>query len=132
MKRKMNIRARIPTASRLLACAALGASLLMAGCAGKQTAVAGAKVPPSQIAVYESTDLLHTQYTLIQHVWIDSWRSNITFPRFKSEGEGIEAMKRVASDVGANALLHAICVDGASKPSQKSELYCYGDAIRLN
>src|SRR5689334_24764413 len=94
----------------------LGALALTLGCASKAKTVAGPKTPPDQIAVYESTDLLHSQYTLLQHVWVDSWRSNFGIPRFSSEAEGLQAMKRVASDAGANALLHVICVDSASRP----------------
>ena len=63
---------------------------------------------------------------------VASWRSNWTFPRFDTEAEGLEAMKRVASDAGANGLLHAICVNGAIKASDKPMLYCYGDAIKVN
>src|SRR3954470_22326376 len=122
----MTIRIAIQTLIRSVGWSVLGALLLTGGCASKAKTVAGPKVPPAQIAVYESTDLLHSQYTLVQHLWIDSWRSNWTFPRFNSEAEGLDAMKRAASDLGANGLLHAVCVDGASKPSQKSSLYCYG------
>ena len=39
------------------------------------------KSPPSEIKVYESTELLHSQYSLVQHVWVDSWRSNIGLSR---------------------------------------------------
>src|SRR5436190_24283458 len=103
----MNIRVE----SKLLLRAAglafvLGLALLAGGCASKGKSVAGPKVAPSEIAVYESTDLLHSQYTLVQHVWLDSWHSNFKVPRFNSEAEGLEAMKRVASDAGAKALLH--------------------------
>jgi hypothetical protein len=128
----MTLRTGVLTLPRIAACVALGALLLSAGCASKTKTVTGPKVPPSEIAVYESTDLLHSQYTLVQHLWIDAWSSNWKFPRFSSEAEGLDAMKRAASDLGANGLLHAICVDGTSKPSQKSSLYCYGDAIRVN
>lgn len=128
----MNIRIALDTTLRILGCAALSALLLTTGCASKGKTVEGPKVPAAQIAVYESTELLHSQYTLVQHLWIDSWRSNLSFPKFSTEAEGLEAMKRAASDAGANALLHAICVDGATKSSQHSTLYCYGDAIRLN
>jgi hypothetical protein len=112
-------------AAALLACAA--------GCASNKAAPAkGATVPASEIKVYQTPDLLQSRYTLIQHVWIDSWRSNFTFPTFKSETDGMDAMKRVASDAGANGLINAICLDGRSKPSDRPELYCYADAIRVN
>lgn len=128
----MTIDIAIKSLTRVLGWAAIGALLLTAGCASKAKTVAGPTVAPAQIAVYESTDLLHSQYTLVQHLWVDSWRSNWGFPRFSTEAEGLEAMKRAASDAGANALLHAICVDGATKAGQASTLYCYGDAIHVN
>jgi len=113
-----------------LAAAALAAGA--AGCASKPTPAKGATVPPAEIKVYQTPDLLQSQYTLIEHVWIDSWRSNFTFPTFKSEADGMDAMKRVASDAGANGLINAICLDGRPKPSDNPELYCYADAIRVN
>ena len=120
--------------SRALGC--LVAAALVAGatgCASSKPAPAkGEKVPASEVKVYQTPDLLQSQYTLIQHVWIDSWRSNVTFPTFKSEAVGMDAMKRVASDAGANGLINAICLDGRSKPSDNPELYCYADAIRVN
>jgi len=128
----MTLRIAIELLTRILGWAALGALLLTVGCASKPKAVEGPKVAPSEIAVYESTELLHSQYVLVQHLWVDSWRSNWTFPRFSTEAEGLDAMKRAASDAGANALLHAICVDGALKAGQGAQLYCYGDAIRVN
>jgi len=128
----MNLRSALRNALRILSLAALGSLLLVAGCASKGKTAEGPKVEPSQIKVYESTELLHSQYTLVEHVWIDSWRSNLSFPMFGTETEGLEAMKRAASDAGANALLHAVCVDGNIKSSQHPTLYCYGDAIRVN
>jgi len=119
--------------SRALGCLAAAVFAAgAAGCASKPTPAKGATVPASEIKVYQTPDLLQSQYTLVKHVWIDSWRSNITFPTFKSEADGMDAMKRVASDAGANGLINAICLDGRSKPSDNPELYCYADAIRVN
>jgi hypothetical protein len=119
-------------AFRSLACVAAALLLVSAGgCASKGTP-AKSKVAASDIKVYQTPDLLQSQYTLIEHVWIDSWRSNVTFPTYSSETDGMDAMKRVAADAGANALINAICIDGRSKPSQKPDLYCYADAIRVN
>jgi hypothetical protein len=129
----MNKRFASTRALRVIGLASLVFLALLGGCASKGAKTAeGPKVPPSQITVYESTELLHSQYTLVQHLWIDSWRSNWSFPKFSTEAEGLEAMKRAASDAGANALLHAICVNGATKASESAVLYCYGDAIKVN
>lgn len=121
---------RVPL--RALGC--IAAAVLLAGASGcaSKGVPAGSKVSPSEVRIYQTTELLHSQYTLVQHVWIDSWRSNVTYPSFKSEADGVDAMRRVASDAGANGLIHVICFDTRSKPSQKLDLNCYGDAIRVN
>jgi hypothetical protein len=118
---------------RALTCL-VAATLLagVAGCASQSKAPSKASVPASEIKIYQTPDLLRNQYTLVEHVWTDSWRSNVSFPSFKSEADGIEAMKRAASSAGANALIHVICLDTRSKPSQSVNLNCYGDAIRVN
>jgi len=118
---------------RALTCMVAAALLAgVAGCASQGKPPSKASVPASDIKVYQTTDLLRNQYTLIEHVWIDSWRSNVSFPSFKAEADGIDAMKRAASNAGANALIHVICLDTRSKSSQSLQLNCYGDAIRVN
>ncbi len=121
---------RVPL--RAVGCVA--AAVLLAGAVGcaSKGVPAQSKGSPSDVKIYQTTDLLESQYTLVQHVWIDSWRSNVTYPSFKSEADGVDAMKRVASGAGANGLIHVICFDTRSKPSQNLNLNCYGDAIRVN
>ncbi|MEO8628454.1 MAG: hypothetical protein ABI612_10185 [Betaproteobacteria bacterium] len=111
---------------------ALAVMLLASGCASTPKTTASNNVAPADIRVYESTELLHGQYSLVQHIWLDSWHSNLGVPAFKSESDGIDSMKHAASDLGANGVLHAVCVDARNKPSEGSKLYCYGDAIRMN
>ena len=118
---------------RALGCAALAVALVSTlGCASNKTKTAKAQVPPSEVKIYQTPDLLQSQYTLIEHVWIDSWRTNVTFPSFKSEADGIDAMKKVASDVGANALINVMCHDTRTDPKKTLNLNCYGDAILVN
>jgi hypothetical protein len=130
-QRRVNHGSRISL--RAIGCVAVSLLLVgVAACASKPAASSKPKVSPAEVKVYEPTDLLASQYTLVEYVWISSWHSNLTYPSFKSEAAGIDAMKRVASDAGANALINVICMDARSKPSEKLELYCYGDAIRVN
>jgi hypothetical protein len=109
---------------RALGCIALAVALVSTlGCASNK---------PTEIKIYQTPDLLQSQYTLLEHVWIDSWRTNVTFPSFKSEADGIDAMKKVASDVGANALINVMCHDTRTNPKKSLDLNCYGDAILVN
>lgn len=112
-------------------CAAVVLFAAITGCASKP-AVKGAKVAASEVRIYATPDLLQSQYRLVEHVWIDSWRSNFTYPSFGSDAAGMDAMKRVASGAGANGLINVICLDARSSPSGSPLLYCYGDAIRVN
>ncbi|HUI59867.1 MAG TPA: hypothetical protein VLX90_06575 [Steroidobacteraceae bacterium] len=119
--------------SRRLVWLAAALSLALAGgCASHKPIVKGERVAPADVRVYESTDLLRNQYTLVQRVWTDSWRTNISYPSFGSEADGLDAMKRIAADSGANGLIHVICLDGRAHASSSPLLYCYGDAIRVN
>jgi hypothetical protein len=119
---------------RLRPLGCIAAAVLLAGAAGcaSKGVPANSRVPASEIRIYQTTDLLQSQYTLVQNVWIDSWRSNVTYPSFKSEADGVDAMRQAASDAGANGLINVICFDTRSKPSQHFDLNCYGDAIRVN
>jgi len=125
-------RPRVHPCAPILGCVVLALSLIAAGGCASKGPPPKSKVAPSEVKVYQTPDLLMSQYTLIEHVWIDSWRTNFTFPTFDTEADGMDAMKRVASDAGANALINTICIDGRPKPSDKAVLYCYGDAIRVN
>lgn len=107
----------------LLVCVALG------GCAGSGKRPA-ASVAASQVQVYNTTQLVPSQYTVVQRLWIDGWRSNLTYPTYRSVENGIEAMREKAADAGANGLLNVMCMDATGY--SKGRLLCYGDAIRFN
>jgi uncharacterized protein YbjQ (UPF0145 family) len=112
-------------------CAVLLACVAVAGCAGsgkKQPAASGGKA--SQVQVYNTTQLVPSQYTVVQRLWIDGWRSNLTYPTYRSVENGIEAMREKAADAGANGLLNVMCMDATGY--SKGRLLCYGDAIKFN
>jgi len=110
-------------------CAVLLMCVAVSGCAGsgKRTAPATAA---SQVQVYNTTQLVPSQYTVVQRLWIDSWRSNLTYPTYRAVENGIEAMREKAADAGANGLLNVMCMDATGY--SKGRLLCYGDAIKFN
>lgn len=106
----------------LIACAALAA------CAtGKPS---GPSVAASQVEVYNSTQLLPTQYKVVDHIWIDSSRSAFTYPSFGTADAAIQAMKEQAGDIGATGIVNVMCMDGNGWSD--GQLLCYGDAIKFN
>ncbi len=113
---------RIRLFATLIACAALSACAI-----GKPSAPS---VAASEVQVYNSTQLVPTQYTVVERIWIDSSKSAFGYPSFASADDGIQAMKEQAGQAGATGLLNVMCMDG--KGWNDGELLCYGDAIRFN
>ena len=103
----------------LIACAALAA------CATKS----GPSVPASEVQVYNSTQLLPTQYSVVDHIWIDSGKSAFGYPSFDNSDDAVKAMKEQAGDAGATGLLNIMCMDGKGWSNGKQ--LCYGDAIKF-
>jgi hypothetical protein len=115
----------------LLVSAAAIALAGLTACSSSATR-AGPAVDPSQVQVYRSMQVTPTRYKIVEHIWVDSWRSNMTYPSFATEGEGVEAMKREAGRLGANGIMHVICLDPSSGQSKSARLLCYGDAVKVN
>lgn len=105
----------------LITCAALAA------CA---TGKSGGPVAASEVQVYNSTQLVPNQYNVVDHIWIDSSRSALGYPRFGNAEEGVQAMKEAAGKIGAKGVINVLCMDG--KGWHDSSVLCYGDAITLN
>jgi hypothetical protein len=103
-------------------------------CAGLAACATGRSSGPSaaaaEVQVYNSTQLVPTQYSVIDHIWIDSWRSNFSYPTFRTSEEGVQAMREAARRAGASGILNVMCLDGGGR--NQGPLLCYGDAIRLN
>lgn len=113
----------------LAACAVLLAAIALSGCASnKKTSAAG--VSPDKVKVYNGTQLAPNQYRIVQRIWIDALRSNLTYPTFGSVDDGLNAMRAKASAVGASGLVNVMCMDSTGYSSGR--LLCYGDAIRFN
>jgi hypothetical protein len=113
----------------LAACTALLAAAALTGCASNKK-TAGAHVPPAEVKVYNGTQLAPNQYSVVQRIWIDEWRSSLSYPTFATVDAGLEAMREKASAAGASGLLNVMCMD--STGYKTGRLLCYGDAIKFN
>jgi hypothetical protein len=112
----------------LHACAAALGILALSACS---SAPKQASVDASQVEVYRSMQLTPTRYTVVKRIWVDDWKSNLSYPSFEGEQAGIDALRREAAKVGANGIMNVICLDPSSGKS-KSKLLCYGDAVKVN
>ena len=113
----------LKTAIALAACASLGACALW-----KQPEVQ--RGAGNDVAVYSTNQLTPSQFTVVQHIWIDQMYSNVRIPTYANVDEGIAALKDQAAAAGGTGLINAMCMDATGyKPGR---LLCYGDAIRLN
>jgi hypothetical protein len=114
---------------RSLALAA--ACLMLSACSmwpgNKQPVASG---PASEVQVYSTTQLVPTQYQIVQHIYTDEWGSNISLPTFASADDGVNALKQKAANVGASGLLNVMCMDATGYSN--GQLLCYGDAIKFN
>ena len=108
---------------RLLATVTICAAL--AACATKS----GPSVPSSEVQVYNSTQLIPTQYDVVEHIWIDSSKSAFTYPSFADADAAIQAMKEQAGQAGGTGILNIMCMDGTGWSN--GQQLCYGDAIKF-
>lgn len=113
---------RIRLLATLTACAALSACAI-----GKPAAPS---VAASEVQVYNSTQLVPTQYSVVERIWIDSGKSAFGYPSFDNAEAGIQAMKEQAAQAGAAGILNVMCMDG--KGWNDGRLLCYADAIKFN
>lgn len=105
----------------LIACAVLSA------CASRPAA--GPPVPASEVQLYNSTQLIPTQYAVVERIWIDPSSSAFGYPSFATPDDAIQAMKEEAGQIGAPAILNVMCMDGDGWRNGRQ--LCYGDAIKF-
>ena len=117
--------------SRLSALVAVTGCVL-GGCASvPQQGVATAA---TDVKVYEPSQLAASQYEVVRHIWVDSWRSAFWVPAYSSEAEGIAALRTEAASLGADGLIDVVCLDqGSSRWSSSAgpAVLCYGNAIHV-
>ena len=105
---------------------------VLCGCASAPRS--GAERPAAEVKVYEPEQLAQSQYEVVRHLWVDSWRTAFWLPSDSSEADGIASLQAEAARLGANGLINVSCRDqGRSKWSRSREptILCYGNAIRV-
>jgi hypothetical protein len=93
------------------------------------TSRSGPTVPASEVQLYNSTQLIPTQYDVVERIWIDTSRSAFTYPSFGQPDDAIHAMREEAGKAGATGILNVMCMNGDGW--RNGQQLCYGDAIKF-
>ncbi len=103
-------------------------------------AVSGA-VPPQAAAsetagaavrIYEAGALTPDRYTVVEHLWAESWRSAFWVPTHEESGAAIAALQEEAASLGANGIVNLNCLnERGGWFSSRDAYFCYGNAIKL-
>jgi hypothetical protein len=126
----VNIKMKLRS-SRFSAPIAVAACLLSACASVPPTGVEG-KV--TEVKLYASGQLAASQYEVVRHIWVDSWRADFSVPTYPSEAVGIAALRVEAARLGADGLINVTCLDQGHPQwwsSTEATVLCYGNAIRL-
>jgi uncharacterized protein YbjQ (UPF0145 family) len=125
---KIKMKLRSTRLSALVA----GIGCALGGCASVPQQ--GPAADAAEVRIYQSGQLSASQYEVVRHIWVDSWRTTYAMPAYPSEAEGIAALRTEAARLGADGLVNVICLDqGHSSWSWGggSTVLCYGNAIRV-
>jgi hypothetical protein len=107
------------TGRLLVACAAFSAS----------TCVAAESAP---LRVFGPGELSAGGYTVVERLWVGSWRAAFWLPGHADSGAAIAALEAEARRLGAEALANVYCLaDRGARFDAGGPYYCYGLAIRL-
>lgn len=85
-----------------------------------------------KIAVYESVPADPRPYRLVKRVWVETWRSAFTVPKYGTIAAGAADLQNQAVALGGDAIMNFGCyrLDTGSPPGSPAGLVCNGNVIR--
>jgi hypothetical protein len=104
----------------------------LAGCASAPPADVVKRA--ADINVYAMPQLTDKPYDVVNHIWVDNWRTAFAAPTYPSEDEALAALRLEAARAGADGLINVVCLDQdrpKREASAKPAILCYGNAVRL-
>jgi hypothetical protein len=92
---------------------------------------AAAPAAPSQVPVYDPTQLALDGYTVVERIGVQRWRSAFGTSGHPTQEAARSAVLAEAARAGADAVTNLVCMaqtDGLFRPAG---YYCYANAIKL-
>jgi uncharacterized protein YbjQ (UPF0145 family) len=105
---------------------------MIAGCA--TAPAADVQKSAADVRVYGASELPTSQYQVVSHLWVDSWRTGYRVPTYATQEEAVAALRVEAGRLGADGLINVFCLDQdgwAWMRGSAPAILCYGNAIRV-
>jgi hypothetical protein len=80
-----------------------------------------------RVSIHESVASAPPRYEIIKRLWVGSWRSAFTVPRYASIEEATNAFRRHAADLGGNGVINFGCY----QPVNSNRYICNGTVVRF-
>lgn len=108
--------------------------MTVVACCSILAAAAGpvpAAEPVAQVRVFEASELTLDRYTVIERIWVESWRSAFWMPAHNDPADAISALTSKAARLGADGVTNLYCLDDRGGVWFARGYFCYGLAIKL-
>ena len=110
--------------------AVIFAVVVLSGATMPQVAVS--ETPGAGVRIYEAGVISTDRYTVVRHLWAESWRSSFWVPTHEESGDAIAALQDEAASLGANGIVNLNCLNERGGGfSSRDAYFCYGNAIKL-
>ena len=82
--------------------------------------------------VYQVGEITFDRYTVLERIWVGSWRSAFSVPTRADEQGAVAALKEEAARLGADGMVNLHCLNDESGGLFGGKgHYCYANAIKL-
>ena len=103
---------------------ALASLSLLAACA---TPAPTAPAGQDQVSIHESVASAPPRYVTIKRLWVGSWRSAFSVPRYASKEDAMADFRRHAAALGGNGVINFGCYH----PVDSDRYICNGTVVRF-
>lgn len=95
-------------------------------------AVSGASAESSAgPRIYQVGEITFDRYTVLERIWVGSWRSAFLLPTRADREGAIAALREEAARLGADGIVNLHCLNDSGGFLGESRHFCYANAIKL-
>jgi hypothetical protein len=80
---------------------------------------------------YQVGEITVDRYTVLERIWVGSWRSALFVPKHADQAGAISALREEAARLGADGIVNLHCLQDSGGLPGESGHFCYANAIKL-